>query len=433
MTYSLEGIILSIVNSKISSETAFGSESVFVARQPIFDSNETPWGYELLYRASADAKTAEIDDDDMATRSIIADGISLALEGLPAERRRVLINFPETMLLEDVAYALPSENCVVEVLETVSPTSEVLDALTRLREAGYTIAMDDYGGEESLEPFLEHVDIIKVDILALENDKEKLQAVVDKLAAYKALILAEKVEDKAVFETARDMGFDLFQGFFFSKPELVPGKKLTANEVSKLQLLQELGKEDFEPKRIAEILQSDPSLSYRLFRHINSAGFSLASKVDSLDRAITILGQQAITQWLRTAIMSDLNPAPMAGELVFLSVHRAKFLELLANETGMSDNVHPDSFFVVGLFSLLDAMMGIHMKEILSALPLDELISCTLEGTCKEHTLLRLAHSYERGYWADTDHRLKSLELDHHTADNLYVQARQWAQKALAT
>lgn len=407
-----------------------GFESVFVARQPIFDRDEIPWGYELLYRASAEALTADVSDDDMATQSVIADGVSMALEGLPSERRRVLINFPENLLVEDTAFALPSENCVVEILETVPPTEEVLAALSRLKSARYTIAMDDYCGEEKLEPFLEYVDIIKVDILGLGNDLRKISKVMEKLAPYKATILAEKVENKEIFDSLKQFDFDLFQGFFFSKPEIVPGKKLSSNELTKLNLLQELGKDDFEPRDIARILQSDPSLSFRLFRHINSAGFSLASKVDTLDRAVTIMGQRAIAQWLRTAIMTDLNPAPKAGELVFLSVQRAKFLETLSLQLGSTS--HPDTYFVTGLFSLLDAMLGIRMNQILPQLPLDEKIICTLEGTCDDHTLLKLAHSYERGYWADTERRLKALGLHHHTVDSLYVQARQWAQKSLA-
>ncbi len=408
-------------------------ESIFVARQPIFDREERPWGYELLYRASAEAFTAEISDDDMATQSVIADGVSLALEGLPPERSKMLVNFPENLLVQDTAFALPSDNCVVEILETVPPTEYVLAALARLKNAGYTIAMDDYCGEEALVPFLEYVDIVKVDVLALDNDSDKIKTVLQKLSTHDVVILAEKVENRTVFEMVRGLGFDLFQGFFFSKPIIIPGKKLSSSELTKLQILQELGKDDFEPKRIAEILQADPSLAFRLFRYINSAGFSLASKVDTLDRAVTILGQRAIAQWLRTAIMSDLNPAPKAGELVFLSVLRAKFLELLALKTEFSRKGHPDSFFVIGLFSLLDAMLGIRMTEILPNLPLDELIVCTLNGSCEEHTLLKLAHSYERGYWSDTDKRLRSLDLDQRTADTLYAQARHWAQRALVS
>ncbi len=407
-------------------------ENVFVARQPIFDRSEKPWGYELLHRESATAMTANVTDDEAATRAVIADGVSLAMEGLPSERRRVLINFPEELLLTGAAFALPKDGCVVEILETVSPTPEVLDALKELKKAGYMLAMDDYCGETDLKPFLDIVDIVKVDILGLDNDPEKIKEVYAPLAVKNVITLAEKVEDNEIYTMLRDMGFDLFQGFFFSKPHIVPGKKLSSNQMSKLQLLRELGREDFELKEIANILKADPSLSFRLFRHINSVGFGLVNKVDTLDRAVVIMGQRAIAQWLRTAIMSDLNPAPKAGELVFLSVQRAKFLEMLAVHTGISTQTNPDSFFVIGLFSLLDSMLGIRMKELLENLPLNDTISCTLEGSCPEHTLLKLAHSFEHGYWADTDKRIKDLNIDRRTVDSLYVEARTWAQRALA-
>lgn len=407
-------------------------ENIFVARQPVFDRSGKVWGYELLHRDSDTALTANVLDGDVATQAVIADGVSLVMEDLHDDRQRVLINFPENLLVAGAAFALPKDNCVVEILETVRPTTEVLNALRELKKAGYRLAMDDFCGEEHLEPFLDLVDIVKVDILGLDSDPEKIRAVHSSVSGRGATLLAEKVEDQKTYDLLRDMGFDLFQGFFFSKPHIVPGKKLSSNQISKLQLLRELGRDDFELGEIANILKADPSLSFRLFRHINSAGFGLSNKVDTLDRAVVIMGQRPIAQWLRTALMSDLNPAPTAGELVLLSVQRAKFLEMLAMHAGMTKEVHPDSFFVIGLFSLLDAMLGMRMKDLLEALPLNEIISCTLDGSCPEHTLLELAHSYERGYWADTDKRIREMNLDRRTVDALYVEARTWAHRALA-
>jgi EAL and modified HD-GYP domain-containing signal transduction protein len=407
-------------------------ENIFVARQPIFDRSEKIWGYELLHRESETAMVANISDGDVATQAVIADGVSLAMEGLTGKHQRILINFPQNLLVAGAALALPKDTCVVEILEDVRPTPEVLDALRELKKAGYTLAMDDFCGETCLLPFLDLVDIVKVDILGLDSDPDKIRAVHSVAVRHTATLLAEKVEDRETYDLLRDMGFDLFQGFFFSKPQIVPGKKLSSSQMSKLQLLRELGKDDFELREIANILKADPSLSFRLFRHINSAGFGLNSKVDTLDRAVVIMGQRPIAQWLRTALMSDLNSSSNAGELVFLSVQRAKFLEMLAMHAGMTKNVHPDSFFVVGLFSLLDSMLGMRMKDLLKTLPLDEIITCTLDGSCPEHTLLKLAHSYERGYWADTDKRIREMNLDRRTVDALYVEARNWAQRALA-
>lgn len=401
-------------------------ESVFVARQPVFQTDESIWGYELLFR-TGEANVAEIFDDSQATSAVIADGLSMALEGLP-ETARVLINFPEQMLLDGVGFALPSDRCVVEVLEHVRPTADVLDAVRRLKDAGYTIAVDDYFGQPELRPFLELADILKIDILALGADPERIQAAVDGIGGHGCRLLAEKVEDNATFCQLGGMGFSLFQGFFFSRPEVLAGRKLSTSELTRLQLLSELSGPDFEPKRLGEILQSDPNLSYRLFRYINSAGFGLRQKVTSLKRAIDMMGMLQARQWLSAVLLADMNPAPRSGELALMAVQRARFLEGLCAETGQKI-CRPEPLFISGLFSLLDAMLGMRMGDILATLPLDKSIVKGLTGEGEIHDLLSLAHSYERGHWADTSRRISRLGLATSQVDRLYAQSRHWAQR----
>jgi len=410
------------------SENVSPYESIFVARQPVFHPDGTVWGYELLFRSGED-NIAIITDDIQATSSVIADGLTMALEGM-TDKARILINFPEQMLIEDAGFALPKEICVIEVLEDVRPGKDVLLAVKRLKDAGYTIAVDDYFGQPQLKPFLELADIIKIDILELDSDPRRIAEAVKSIPDNDSDLLAEKVEDNRTFEILKGMGFSLFQGFFFSKPEIIPGKKLTTNEMTKLQLLSELSKVDFEPRRLAEILQSDPNLAYRLFRYINSVGFGLREKVTSLKRGIDMMGMIQAKQWLRTVIMADLNPTPRAGELAYMSVHRAKFLESICTEANMKE-CQPDAFFITGLFSLLDAMLGIGMDDILVKLPLDESVVQALTGEGQVHDLLALAHSYEHGHWADTTRRLKKLELDTSQADLLYARSRNWTQRML--
>jgi EAL and modified HD-GYP domain-containing signal transduction protein len=400
-------------------------EAVFVARQPVFHADETLWGYELLFR-SGEGNVANVTDGSQATASVIADGLALAMEGMSLGMR-ILINFPEQLLVDDVGFALPKEACIVEILEDVNPTPEALAAARRLKDAGYTLAVDDYAGQPELLPFLKMADILKVDVLELGNDMERVRRTLEALPVDNIQLLAEKVEDKPSFLALRDMGFNLFQGFFFSMPEILPGKKLSTNEVTKLQLLSELSAPEFEPKRLAEILESDPSLSYRLFRYINSVGFGLRKKVTSLKRAIDMMGLIQAKQWLRTAILSDLNPAPTAGELAFMSVHRAKFLESLCGQADLHRECRPDTMFITGLFSLLDAMLGVEMGDILEKLPLDESVTDVLCG--EEDSLLPLVRSYEHGQWADTLRLLAKLGLPPDQADLLYAQSGNWAQR----
>jgi EAL and modified HD-GYP domain-containing signal transduction protein len=403
-------------------------ESIFVARQPVFYSDETLWGYELLFR-SGEENIANVTDDVQATSSVIADGLTMAMEGMDGTAK-ILINFPEQMLVEDVGFALPKESCVIEVLEDVKPSKATLSAVKRLKAAGYTIAVDDYFGQPQLKPFIDLADIVKIDILELDSDPDKISEIIKGIPVDNLMLLGEKVEDVHTFEALKDLGFSLFQGFFFSKPEIIPGKKLATNELTKLQLLTELGKIDFEPSRLAEILQSDPSLSYRLFSYINSVGFGLRSKVTSLKRGIDMMGMLQAKQWLRTVIMADLNTTPKASELAYMSVQRAKFLESLC----VASEVYacqPDALFITGLFSLLDAMLGVEMDDVLTKLPLDESVVKALTGEGPMHDLLSLAYSYEHGHWDDTSNRLKKLNMDVAEADLLYARSRNWAQKML--
>lgn len=374
-------------------------ESVYVARQPIFTPGQAVWGYELLFRGSGESQAANVNDDQLATSQVIADGVTLALPGIE-KGKRALINFPEGLLLSGAAFALPADVCVVEILETVRPSKLVFDALDKLREAGFTLAMDDYAGEEELKPFLKHVDILKMDILAMENDPERIRAATSEVKGLPLTLLAEKVENKEIFDLCVELGFHLFQGFFFSRPEIIPGKKVSANEAAKLQILKQLSQPDFQLQELADTINTDPSLSYRLFRYINSAGMGLTKKVESVRHATALLGQQKISQWLRAVILSDLNPSPRAQEVSFLSLHRAKFMEIVSDATGFGGRT-PDTFFTLGLFSMLDTLMGMGMEDILTEVPLEQDVADSLLGKSPEDSPLRqmllLADACARG------------------------------------
>ncbi|MBU1247338.1 MAG: HDOD domain-containing protein [Proteobacteria bacterium] len=321
---------------------------------------------------------------------------------------------------------------MVEVLEHVSPTPEVLASLSRLRKGGFTLAMDDYAGEDELKPFLEHVDILKMDILALEADPKRIRAALDGLPNKKLILLAEKVEDQATFELCSELGFHLFQGFFFSRPEIIPGKKVSANEAAKLQLLKELSHPDFELTKLAKIINTDPALSYRLFRYINSAGMGISRKVESVSHATTLLGQLKVSQWLRAVILSDLNPAPTAQEVSFLSLHRAKFLQTISEELDLGGKT-PDILFTLGLFSLLDSLMGIEMDVILKELPLDEDVAGALTGEENElQGLLRLVEAYEKGDFKGMTEFAQQHGLLQEALDTMYTDGMRWVLSVLA-
>jgi EAL and modified HD-GYP domain-containing signal transduction protein len=399
-------------------------EQVFVARQPIFDLKMKVWGYELLYRHAAGAGQAQFCDGDLATSKVIADGVTLGRSGLgPSEK--TLVNFPMRLIQDGFGFALPAENCVVEILETVEPTPEVVEALKKLKHAGYILALDDFVGQPGLEPLLELADIVKVDVLG--TPPGELEGVARRLGGGHRLLLAEKVEDAAMHQTAKGLGFSLFQGYFFKKPEIVTGRKMSSSELSKLKLLKELADEDFDPGRVSRIIENDLSLSYRLLRYMNSASFGRQEPVDSIRQAVTLLGLKNLAKWLQAVLMADLNPSAKGKELVFASVIRAKFLELLGKRLERPP-ARPDSLFVLGLFSMLDSLLGQPMDEVLKGLPLTPELMAALTGSQNPaHDLLDLARSLENADWREATELLEDIDVDPRTASALHMDALRFA------
>ncbi len=309
-------------------------DKFFVARQPVFTAEMQLWGYELLFRHGENSQEAVFFDGDQATTQIIADGYNLAVRGL-RQGARVLVNFPRSVLVGGAPYLLPSEQCVVEILETVMPEPDVLSACRELTKRGYTLALDDFEGGPGLEALCEMVDIIKVDILG--KTPAEVMAIVRGVTKYNAKLLAEKVENYDIFKVCRNIGFTYFQGFFFNRPEVIPGRKLSTSQINKIKLLKELSAPDVDSSRLVEIIQTDLSISYRLLKYINSAFFGLQIKVTSIPRAVSMLGCRNLRQWLQVVILSDVNTEDKAHELVRISVQRGRFLQILAEK-------HPTPF-----------------------------------------------------------------------------------------
>ncbi len=287
-------------------------DRIYVARQPIFTDEMNIWGYELLFR-HGEAQSAVFTDGDLATTQVIADGFALGVRGM-GSKIKALINFPRNVLIGRSPYVLPSERCVVEILETVLPEDNVMEACRELKANGYTLALDDFVGDPGFEPLCEIADIIKVDILG--KTPSDVMSLVNGLKGYKAWLLAEKVESIDMFNVCRHLGFKYFQGYFFSKPEIVPGRKISASQSAKIKLLKELNESEAERSRLVEIIQTDLSISYRLLKYINSARFTLCGKIESIQRAVNMLGQQSLRQWLQVVILSDVNSTGKGQELV---------------------------------------------------------------------------------------------------------------------
>ncbi|MFP4657235.1 MAG: EAL and HDOD domain-containing protein [Desulfonatronovibrionaceae bacterium] len=402
---------------------------IFVARQPVFDRLRKIWGYELLFRHSEAVNKAEVSDEEAATQSVIADGYAMAFSGVPASVM-CLVNFSRGLLLQDTALALPAENSAIEVLETVAPDPEVIEACKKIKKQGYMLALDDFVGEPGYEPLLELADLIKVDVLNM--DQTEIYGVAELLRPYGCRMLAEKVETDEVFGVCREAGFSLFQGFFFSHPEIIPGRKLAVGEISRLELLKELSREEVDFSKLAEIVQKDISLTYRLFRYINSAAFSLTHKVESTQRALTLMGYMRLKEWLRVVILTEMGSGDIGREIVNLSAKRGKFMQLLAPQ--LETDLGSESLFLFGFLSLLDVLLRRPMQEIVDELPLNRgLKAALLGGKGTLSRLISLNKAQERGNWEEVGRLLDEMGLDLKKSARALNEARDWSNTVLGS
>lgn len=401
-------------------------DRIYVARQPIFTAEMKIWGYELLFR-SGEVQSAVFTDGDQATTQVIADGFALGSRGMGG-KIKALINFPRNVLVGHAPYVLPSERCVVEILETVSPEDEVMEACRELQRNGYTLALDDFVGDPGFEPLCEIADIIKVDILG--KTPGEVMAIVKGLRRYKARLLAEKVENLDMFNVCKRLGFEYFQGYFFSKPEIIPGRKLSATQSTKIKLLKELNETETELSRLVEIIQTDLSISYRLLKYINSARFSLRGKIESIQRAVNMLGRQNLRQWLQVVILSDINSTDKGQELVRMSVLRGRFLQLLAGAAPTPFSM--DSMFVMGFFSVLDAILDQQMAQVLDEISLDPDIKTTLVDTHSVHSVwIGLLNELDRGRWNELEKKAQQMGIPMEFVHNAASEAALWTDEVM--
>ena len=369
----------------------------YVARQPIFDNQNNTYGYELLFRNGESTNIAEIDDNDYATLSVATCGFIACQENLD-QRNKIFINFTENLIMEQAPRGLPPTVTVIEILENISPSKELLQEIITLKQDGYTVAVDDYEGNAILDEFLDLADIIKVDIL--NKNFDQIKEIYEKIKDKKSLKLAEKVEDQEMLNFLKSLGFDLYQGFFFAKPENLTAKRLQASQITKLRTLKVINDPDLSPDALIDIIGVDPGITYRLLRYINSVAFGFSIKIDSVSHAVTLLGIKRLKYWIRMAVMSDIVSDKKTPEIYLMALNRGKFLEELTHD-GIINGVNPDTMFLYGMLSLIDAMLNVSMDEVIDHLPLSkEILSGYVSGGCRFYKYLQLVKAIEK---ADTN------------------------------
>ncbi len=405
-----------------------GYEPVFVARHPIFDRDRNVWGYELLFRSCAETPKAHIPDEGVATAKVVADGFTLAARNIPAERK-LTINVGAQGLLENVALMLPPERTAIEIHEEVVPDADILASCKELKELGFTLILDNYVGQEHLAPLLPLADFAKIPAPRLRPGE--IIVLSQRLRQHHCGVMACRIETWAELSSAKQLGFSHFQGHFFRRPETLPGRKLPAAAMAKFRLMQELGKEESDVARLAEIVSADPSLAYRLLAFINSALFCLLSTVDSISQAITILGAGPLRRWAMVVLLSDLDSSDKGRELRHISLHRAFFLGKLAARTNRLP-LGAESMFLLGLLSKIDAMLDMTMSFALRDIPLDQELEQALLGADNDAgSWLACLRYMEDGQWDQVHAHLAAHNVAPEACALTYLEAADLAKEAM--
>ncbi len=391
---------------------------VFVARQPIFDRLREVYAYELLFRSGLE-NFFDHAQPDQATSSVLSDSISaLNLEELTGGRP-AFVNFTQGLIEAGIATLLPRQWLVVEILEDVSPSEDVLNACRHLKDSGYRLALDDFVYRPQLAPLMKLADIIKID-WRLTDRKVRAEAL-DRSRGLGIRLLAEKVETEEEFAQAKKDGYDLFQGYFFCRPTIITGHDIPAWKMQSLQLIKESAADSLDFKAVADIIQQELSLTYKLLRYINSPFFGVRVKIKSVDQALAMLGEENIRKWLSMVAMANLAREG-TPELPRNSFLRATLCESLGIEAGLIER--RNEAFMVGLFSMIDVVLSRPMPDILPELHLPDDVEAALRGDDNVlRRLLGLAVRYDRGQWDKIPALASAAGLAEDRLPALYLEA----------
>lgn len=363
---------------------------VLFARQPIFDSTQQVFAYELLFRQGAAAQ-ADFSDGDLATRTVMLNAYTHTDTFKTLNNKPGLVNVTKTML-----NALPDilrDTMYIEVLEDYHADDDLVPLLQGLKDRGFKLVLDDFEGRDYRPELIDLVDMVKIDVLA--TPAEAIPPLLDRLRQHDITLVAEKIEDHAMYQTCRDQGFDYFQGYFFCQPETIRGQQVDPDRMGMLMLLADLYRPDVDINAIYKHVQRDTVLSYKLLQLVNSAFYRRAQAIESLHQAVMMLGLDRIRSWVTLINMGQLSDKP--GELQREALTRAFFCEHLAAER---PGLTAQAGFTVGLLSVLDAWLDRPMHQIVEQLPFTEDVRAAL--TRREGPLgaiLGIAVDYSHSHW----------------------------------
>ncbi len=394
----------------------------YFARQPILDLRGRLHGYELLFRNGPGV--AFQGDGDLATRTMLDNSVIFGLETLSGGIT-AFINCTLESLTEDLVDVLPPSMTVLEILETLEPTRELVNACRRLKTAGFRIALDDFVWKPGMEPLVALADYIKVDFI--QTNAAARNRLMQRLDDYAVALIAEKIETRAEYEQARAEGFTLIQGYYFCRPVLLKNRSVPANRLSQVEILRMLHGETIDLHKLSNLVKRDTSLTYRLLRLINSPLCAVRQEVSSVQGALIAVGENVFRRIATLAITSELN-GDQPDEVLRMAFVRARFCELAARDCELNSTEQ----YLLGLLSLLPAMLRLPMEELTPSLPLRNEIRMALEGSkLPEGMLLTWLMHHEHADWDACDSIARAGRLNQDKLQGCYAEAVSWAESAL--
>jgi len=398
-----------------STEMHSSRKNIFIARQPIFDAELNVQAYELLFR-DEDTSVANIRDGNMASSQVMINAfLEIGIDSI-SDNRISFINLTRDFIVGRLPLPVTPNAVVIEILEDIVVDDELISALKEFSAQGFSLALDDYTFTDDKKRLFDIVDIIKIDIM--DCDRETLVEDVRALQKCNVKLLAEKVETREDFELCKSLGFDFFQGYFISRPEIIKGQALKPSRIALLEILTMLEDPNCDVDVLERMISQDVTISYKILRIINSSFFGFRRKIESVKQAVVSLGMKAIREWFIILALTSIDDKPR--ELIMLTLVRARMMQVLAKKK----RLNPDPCFTTGLFSSIDAIMDQPMDEVLKELPLSSEIGNALtkrEGEVGE--LLSLVLNYEKGNWSEvTDSGISAEDLS-----SAYLESMAWA------
>jgi c-di-GMP-related signal transduction protein len=405
----------------MTESTSNSAPKVFVARQPILDKAGGVFGYELLYRPSAAATSREIESADVATAGVIESMFAAGFETL-VEGKRAFINVSRRLLLAGIPAVLPKDRIVLELGTDIEADAEVLSVCKDLKANGYSLAIDDFTLTAWTAELVPLVDYVKVDFIDTSG-----AAIGPLPGGHQPTLIAKRVETAQHFSKAQSAGYKLFQGFFLGRPVLKDAQAVPAQHLASLRLLQALNDPNLTVSRLEDLVKQDPALCFLVLRTVNSAAYSLRSSVQSIREALILLGRDTIRRWASLWALAGLSQGAHT-ELLVMATVRARCCELLAGSGGDDDMASEG--FLVGMCSLLDAILERPMPTVLESLPLPTAVREALMGV--ENTprrILDCAVAYEEGCWDECDGLAAAAGVNPAILPSAYSEALKWSRE----